>query len=103
MLPGHNPGVRGVRDGIFVSEHLPPLCLRVVPALRYIGSFTFDLKKIAQVERHVFVETQGSAVARMLILHFESFLPGVDDLYRYALANARARSAVPRTGEAPDD
>ena len=89
MLPGHNPGMRGVRDGVFVSEQLPPLRLRVVPALRYIGSFTFDLKNVARVERHLFVETEGSAVARMLVVHFESFLPGVDDLYRYALANTR--------------
>ena len=81
--------MRGLRDGVFVSEQLPPLHLRVASALRYIGSFTFDLKGIARVERHVFVETNGSTIARMLVLHFESFLPGVDDLYRYSLANTR--------------
>ena len=81
--------MRGVRDGVFVSDQLPPLHLRVVPPLRYIGSFTFDLKAVARVERHLFVETNGSAVARMLVLHFERFLPGADDLYRYALANMR--------------
>jgi hypothetical protein len=81
--------MRGLQSGVFVSEQLPPLHLRAVPALRYIGSFTFDLKAIASVERHVFVETNGPLVARMLVLHFESFLPGVDDRYRYTLANAR--------------
>ena len=95
MLPGHNPGMRGVRDGVFVSEQLPPLRLRVVPALRYIGSFTFDLKNVAWVERHLFVETEGSAVARMLVLHFESFLPRVDDLYRYSLVNTRELGGEP--------
>ena len=94
MLPGHNPGMRGVRDGVFVSEQLPPLRLRVPPELRYIGSFVFDLKAVARVERHLFVETAGSAVARMLVLHFESFLPGVDDLYRYSLANVRELGGV---------
>ena len=94
MLPGHNPGMRGVQDGVFVSAQLPPLRLRVLAPLRYIGSFTFELKNVAQVERHVFVETNGAAVARMLVLHFESFLPGVDDLYRYSLANTRELGGV---------
>lgn len=48
MLPGHNPGMRGVRDGVFVSEQLPPLRLRVAPQLRYIGSFTFELTNVAR-------------------------------------------------------
>jgi len=81
--------VRGVRDGVFVSEQLPPLRLRVSPQLRYIGSFTFELKNVARVERHLFVETEGSGIARMLVLHFESFFPSVDDRYRYSLANTR--------------
>jgi hypothetical protein len=89
MLAGHNRAVRGVRDGVLVSEQLPALRLRVVPALRYVGSFTFDLRDIARVERHLFVEASGSTVARMLVVHFESFLPGVNDLYRYALTNTR--------------
>ena len=80
--------MRGFVDGVFVSEQ-PPLRIRVAPPMRYIGSFTFDVKSVARVERHVFVEADGLTVARMLVLHFESFLPGVDDLYRYALSNTR--------------
>jgi hypothetical protein len=38
----------------------------------------------------VFVEDTRGTVARMLVLHFESFLPGVADLYRYALVDPRA-------------
>jgi hypothetical protein len=81
--------VRGLRDDVFVSEQLPPLRMRVAAPLRYIGSFEFDLKGIAHVERHVFVEEARGTVTRMLVLHFESFLPGVSDLYRYALTNPR--------------
>jgi hypothetical protein len=57
--------------------------------MRYIGSFDFDLKGTAHVERHVFAEDTGGIVTRLLVLHFESFLPGVADLYRYALAAPR--------------
>jgi hypothetical protein len=80
--------MRGVVDGVFVSEQ-PPLRLVVVPTLRYLGSFTFDLKGVARVERHVFAEADGATVVRMLVVHFEGFLPGVDDWYRYVLANTR--------------
>jgi hypothetical protein len=86
--------MRGLRHGVFVSEGLPPLHVKVVPALRYIGSFTFDLKAVARVERHVFVEADGPTVARMLVLHFESFLPDVDDVYRYSLTNPRKLGAA---------
>ena len=81
--------MRGLRDDVFVSEQLPPLRIRVAPPMRYIGSFDFDLKGIAHVERHVFVEDIRGAVTRMLVLHFESFLPGVTDVYRYALVDPR--------------
>jgi hypothetical protein len=81
--------MRGVRGGLFFSEHLPPLLIRVAPPMRYLGSFEFELKRIAQVERHIFVETSEATVTRMLVLHFESFLPDVTDLYRYVLANPR--------------
>ena len=81
--------MRNVRDGVFVSEQLPPLRLRVSSPLRYIGWFTFELKNVAQVERHVFVETKGVLVGRMLVLHFESFFPRVDGRYRYTLTNTR--------------
>jgi len=68
--------------------------MRVAAPMRYIGSFDFDLKGVAHVERHVFVEDTRGTVARMLVLHFESFLPGVTDLYRYALVDPRALGGV---------
>ena len=64
------------------------LRLRVTPELRYVGSHLFELRGLAVVERHIFVEG-ASDVVRMLVVHFEAFLAGVDDLYRYALHDTR--------------
>ncbi len=81
--------MRGYADGVFESDDYPPLRMRVVPELRYLGCFLFDLRQIARVERHVFVETERALVRRMLVLQFEGFLPNVDDVYRYALTDPR--------------
>jgi hypothetical protein len=60
--------------------------MRTAEGFRYLGSFTFDLSAGARVARHLFVEG-GPDVRRMIVVHLEEFLPGVDDLYRYALAD----------------
>lgn len=86
--------MRGMQGDVFVSERLPALHIRVAPPMRYIGSFDFDLKGIARAERHVFVEDSEGTVTRMLVLHFEGFLPGVADAYRYALHDPRALGGV---------
>ena len=91
--------MRGYADGVFESDDRPPLRMRVVPELRYLGSFLFDLKQVARVERHVFVETENALVRRMLVLQFEGFLPNVDEMYRYALTDPREhqRQFLPRS------
>lgn len=94
--------MRGYADGVFESDDRPPLRMRVVPELRYLGSFLFDLKQVARVERHVFVETENALVRRMLVLQFEGFLPNVDEMYRYALTDPRELGGATygrRTGE----
>ena len=63
--------------------------MRVAPELRYIGCFLFDLKGLARVERHIFLETENTLVRRMLVLQFEGFLPHVTSVYRYALTDPR--------------
>src|SRR5512133_3711532 len=75
--------------GVLVSTSLPPLRLVPAPFLRYVGVDAFDLKGVAAVERHIFVEDRQGSVARMLVVHFERFLAGVDDEYRYRRVNAR--------------
>lgn len=58
--------------------------LKIAPAFAYVGAVLFDLAAGARVERHHFVEGARD-VTRMIVVHFEAFLPGVDDHYRYAL------------------
>lgn len=81
-----NP-LRDVRDNRLVSEYLPPLRLRVDPAFTYAEALTFDLKGIARVERHHFVDLDGRQVRRMLLLQFEGFLPDNTKTYKYAITN----------------
>jgi hypothetical protein len=81
--------VRGYLDGVFVSTAPTPLRLRVAPEFEYLGSFVFDLDAVARVERHLFVDAADRSVRRMIVLHFEAFLPGVDDFYRYRLPAER--------------
>ena len=81
--------MRGYADGVFSSDDVPPLRMRVAPELRYLGSFKFELKQIAEVERHVFVETEDALVRRMLVLQFEGFLAHTDNVYRFALTDPR--------------
>jgi hypothetical protein len=42
---------------------------------------------VAARERHVFVDTDGSRVQRLLLLQFEGFLDGVEASYRYQTTN----------------
>ncbi len=81
--------MRSYVDGVFVSTGTPPLRMRVAPEFDYLGCFRFDLDAVARVERHVFVDAPDRIVRRMVILHFEAFLPGARDLYRYKLTDER--------------
>ena len=81
--------MRTVVDGVLVSTATPPLRLRPATALRYVGADAFELKHVAAVERHHFVEDRQGTVTRMLVVHFERFLPGVGDEYRYRYADPR--------------
>jgi hypothetical protein len=79
---------RYVEDQIFISTDKPALRLKVDPALRYVGNVEFDLKGIAQVDRHVWVEAgDDRLIRRMLILQFEGFLDNNPHTYTYRLIN----------------
>jgi hypothetical protein len=73
-------------DSVLTSSPDFGLRMRIPEGFRCVGSFTFDLSAGARVERHVFVEGRPE-VRRMIVVHLEAFLPGVEDLYRYALAD----------------
>ena len=63
--------------------------MAVDPRLESIGALQFDLKQVARVQRHVFAsrDEQG-APARLLIIQFESMLPGAKGAYTFGLENA---------------
>ncbi len=82
-------GVRTYADGVLTSTDGPALRLRVASDFTYLGHFAFDLGGIAHVERHVFAEVTDRTVRRLIVVHFEEFLPGAVDAYRYALHDGR--------------
>jgi len=65
---------RFVAGQIFTSIHTPPIQIEIDPAFLYIGNVEFEIKAIAHVDRHVFVDAQKQRVKRMIILQFEGFL-----------------------------
>jgi hypothetical protein len=81
--------LRTVVEGVLVSSSAPPLRLRPAPWLRYVGADAFELKEVAAVERHHFVEDRQGSVTRMLVVQFEGFLPHVRNEYRYRYADPR--------------
>ena len=81
------PARRHVHDNLLISTDLPPLRIRVDPALVYIGVSEFLIKGLARAERHHFVEAAAGRVRRMLVAQFEGFLPDNTRTYNYALAN----------------
>jgi ketosteroid isomerase-like protein len=79
---------RFVRDHTLVSHELPRMSMAVDPRLEYVGSIEFDLKQAAHVQRYLFAsrDDQGSP-ARLLIVQFESMLPGAKGGYTFGLEN----------------
>ncbi len=74
--------LRYIEDSVFISDAAPPLRMIVDEAFQYIGYTQFILKDVAHVDRHYFVVTRGSIVNKMIVLQFEGFLGGVDNIYR---------------------
>ena len=78
-------GVSGTYErGVVTASLGMSLHLKIAASFAYVGSLLFDLAAGARVERHLFVEGPRD-VTRLIVVHFEVFLPGVDDHYRYPL------------------
>src|SRR5262245_46092497 len=72
-----------------VSQENPTIVIDVSRELRSIGVINFPLKKVAQVERYIFVRSDKSGRAeRLFILQFESTLPGIKGGYSFPMTNA---------------
>lgn len=84
---------RYFKDGAFISTYLPEMSLGLPEAFAYIGQTNFVLNQIARVDRHHFLDaaTNGS-IRRIVILHFESFLPHVNQTFNYSIPDPSNRS-----------
>lgn len=78
---------RTVDGRVFVSTYLPELRVEIDEAFAYVGHVEFDLKGLARVDRHVFVDADGARVERMIVFQFEGFLDDNDHTYHYRFTN----------------
>jgi len=78
--------VRHFKNGTFTSTFLPEISIRLPEAFIYIGQTAFILHQVAQVDRHHFLDVDSNGdVQRIVILHFESFLPNTDQTFNYKI------------------
>jgi len=75
------PPPRYLEDGVLVSTCRPVLRLRAHTGFRYLGAHPFRIRDVAAGERHVFADTSGSRVRRLLLLQFEGFLDRAEGSY----------------------
>jgi hypothetical protein len=78
---------RYIQDGVLVSRCLPPLRFQAGPGFWYLGAHPFRIRNLAAGERHVFADTAGGRVRRLLLLQFEGYLEGVEGSYNYRTTN----------------
>jgi len=75
-------------DGVFISKTLPDIAIRLPESLTYVGQTVFTLGQEAQVDRHHFLDTDADGnIRRLIILHFESFLPTSEQTFNYRVPN----------------
>ena len=84
----HDSIPRSVERGVVSSPSQPAAVIRVGRDFAYLGCFSFEVEEMARGTRYLFVDAEGSRVRRMLILHFEEFQPGSQEIYRYDMSSA---------------
>ncbi len=81
---------RHFTGGTFTSSRLPRISIRVEEDFQYLGATTFELAGEAQVDRHHLVDVGADGqVERVLIVHFEGFLPESEETYRYGIPSGQ--------------
>ena len=80
---------RSLHGNRLVSLNFPFIKIDVDDQLHHVGILNFPLKKVAQVERYIYARAdEGGRVQRLLIMQFESILPGVKGGYSFQVTNA---------------
>lgn len=80
---------RSVHENVLTSTELPRIRIAVEPPFRYAGRVPFQIAGLAAGDRYVFVDTEGRRVKRLFVAQFESWLPGIDEIYHYDFTGAR--------------
>ena len=79
---------RSLTGNRLLSLRPPSLAIEVDEQLPHAGILNFTLKEVAQVERYIYARAdEAGAVQRMLIIQFESILPGVKGSYSFPITN----------------
>lgn len=75
---------RTVTGNTIVSSELPSVSIRVEDAMKHVGVTSFDLYGVADAEIHLFVESDGDRVKRLLWVQFEGYHGDNDHTYDYS-------------------
>ena len=76
--------IRTVSGNILTSRAEPAIRIQVAPGFRYAGAHRFILRGVADVEQHVFAETDSrGAFKRAYWIQFEQYLPDRPGEYNY--------------------
>ena len=84
---------RTYKNGVFQSRSLPAIQIEIPKEYEYLGNTAFELTGEANVDRHHFVDGDSAGeMRRAIILHFEGFLPDVDQTYNYRIPKPEFRA-----------
>ncbi len=83
LLPGDARAQRSVDQNVLQSRAQPDIRIRVAPYLVYLGRADFKVRDVAEGEAHVFAESEGGKLRRVLLVDFEHFHPANDQTFEY--------------------
>lgn len=65
------------------SDALPSIDIRVSEEFRFFGKLRFDVGEMAEAEQYIFGVRDGARLERVLVIHFEHFLPSSSRTFGY--------------------
>jgi len=83
-----DPIPRSVERSVVTSPRQPAAAIHIGRDFAYAGCVPFELGGTARGTRYVFVDAEGARLRRMMILHFEEFLPQSKEIYHYDMSTA---------------
>ncbi len=77
--------LRRVEGHTLVSDATPPVRLKFGKEFKYVGTQSFVLYGVAQVEQHFFVDADDRVIKRLFMVQFEGYLPTNTHTYNYQI------------------